>query len=156
MRHPEKYYMKDVKRTLRSLIDKGNNIIDFFYMKNNPLSSFNENAHQPDCATSIVRVFEKISEKQLKYDRSNLNDFNNNNNNNNNTADVYHNSHHNTHHHSHHLRMTSSNCAWLHCSIGSLSTDESAIIRLRFRVWSRNLAIVSTISYIIVHLTSYD
>jgi hypothetical protein len=34
-------------------------------------------------------------------------------------------------------------CSALHCTIGPLSADESALIRLRFRLWSRNLAIVS-------------
>lgn len=34
-------------------------------------------------------------------------------------------------------------CSSLHCDIGPMSKDESAIIRLRFRIWSRSLAIVS-------------
>jgi G3E family GTPase len=145
MRHPEKYYMKDVKRTLRSLIDKGNNIIDFFYMKNNVISGHNENTQQLDCGNSINRAYEKINERQqYQHQHSYLND------NTNNTANTHHhhNHHHNHHHHHHHnhhqLRMTSSHCAWLHCTIGSLNADEFAILRLRFRVWSRNLAIVST------------
>jgi hypothetical protein len=33
-------------------------------------------------------------------------------------------------------------CASLHCRVGPLSADESALIRLRFRLWSRNLALV--------------
>ena len=46
-----------------------------------------------------------------------------------------------------HLTMIDSHaynfyCGSLHCNIGSLSTDESALIRLRFRLWSKNLAIV--------------
>lgn len=34
-------------------------------------------------------------------------------------------------------------CASLHCRVGPLNTDESALVRLRFRLWSRNLAHVS-------------
>ena len=30
-------------------------------------------------------------------------------------------------------------CGWLACSVGSLGKDESALVRLRFRLWSRNL-----------------
>lgn len=33
-------------------------------------------------------------------------------------------------------------CGSMHCSVGPLNADESALIRLRFRLWSRNLAIV--------------
>lgn len=35
-------------------------------------------------------------------------------------------------------------CGSVHCSVGSLKKDESALIRLRFRVWARNLATVSS------------
>lgn len=34
-------------------------------------------------------------------------------------------------------------CASLHCKIGHLRTDEAAIVRLRFRLWSTTLATVS-------------
>lgn len=34
-------------------------------------------------------------------------------------------------------------CSSLHCDVGPMSKDETAIIRLRFRLWSRSLAIVS-------------
>jgi hypothetical protein len=33
-------------------------------------------------------------------------------------------------------------CGSLHCNVGPLSADESALIRIRFRLWSKNLAIV--------------
>lgn len=36
--------------------------------------------------------------------------------------------------------MYDSFCSSLHCYIGPMSKDESAIIRLRFRLWSRSLA----------------
>ena len=46
-----------------------------------------------------------------------------------------------------HLKFKTSNlyelyCASLHCKIDRLKIDESAIIRLRFRVWSSTLALV--------------
>ena len=34
-------------------------------------------------------------------------------------------------------------CSNVHCTIGPMNTDESALIRFRFRVWSKNLAMVS-------------
>ena len=47
------------------------------------------------------------------------------------------------------LTMASSNlydfyCGSIHCKVGPLNTDQSALIRLRFRLWARNLAIVNT------------
>ena len=47
-----------------------------------------------------------------------------------------------------HLAMMKSNvydyfCSSLHCDVGELNPDESALIRLRFRLWSRNLDAVS-------------
>jgi hypothetical protein len=35
-------------------------------------------------------------------------------------------------------------CGSIHCNVGPLNSDESALIRLRFRLWSRHLAIVNT------------
>jgi hypothetical protein len=51
-----------------------------------------------------------------------------------------------------HLKFKKSNlydlyCASLHCKIDHLKIDESAIIRLRFRVWSSTLAMVSIFNY---------
>jgi hypothetical protein len=34
-------------------------------------------------------------------------------------------------------------CSNVHCTIGPMNTDESALIRFRFRLWSKNLAMVS-------------
>lgn len=34
-------------------------------------------------------------------------------------------------------------CASIHCTVGPLNTDESALIRLRFRLWSKSLAAVN-------------
>lgn len=33
-------------------------------------------------------------------------------------------------------------CSSIHCKVGPLGADESALIRLRFRLWSRSLALV--------------
>ena len=33
-------------------------------------------------------------------------------------------------------------CGSLHCNVGPLKADESALIRVRFRLWSKNLAMV--------------
>lgn len=46
-----------------------------------------------------------------------------------------------------HLNMISSSvynfyCGSMHCNVGPLNADEAALIRLRFRLWSRHLAIV--------------
>ena len=46
-----------------------------------------------------------------------------------------------------HLKFKASNlydsyCASIHCKIDHLKTDESAIIRLRFRLWASTLALV--------------
>jgi hypothetical protein len=35
-------------------------------------------------------------------------------------------------------------CASIHCQLGPLNVDESSVVRLRFRLWSKSLALVST------------
>ena len=56
------------------------------------------------------------------------------------------------------LSMISSNlfdfyCGSMHCTVRNLSTDESALIRLRFRLWARNMALVK---YFKINQLSYN
>lgn len=53
----------------------------------------------------------------------------------------------------HYLSMMQSDvfdsfCSSLHCDVGPMSKDESVVVRLRFRLWSRSLAPVSSHSFI--------
>lgn len=123
IKNPDKYYFepKKVKRSIFS--DSGDFSANFlgllpseFYM--NPYGNrfFDSNIEMIDCASGIVNT-NQVHKNHKSFSSNKLKMIN--------------------------TELYSRYCSSIQCKINGLSADESAMIRLRFRLWSKTLAKVS-------------
>jgi hypothetical protein len=124
LKNPEKYFMNDedmndVNRSKRELTERGKSIIDFIM--------------KPDEQT-ISSFGENIDCRKGMKKSDDENEKNSPN--------------------SKYLSMIHSPvydfyCASIHCKLGQLNVDESSLVRLRFRLWSKSLASVSIFIFLV-------
>jgi hypothetical protein len=125
LKNPEKYYLSHMKppnsRKKRFLSFDSDSILSYF-PKSFSLSSFDAGfSDHVNCMNGMVKLHSALSQSTNSFAKNYLS-----------------------------MSMSDKNdlyCAPLHCKVGPLNPDESAIIRLRFRLWSRNLALVSDLKF---------
>ena len=123
MRNPEKYYLNSkedmIQRTKRNSMER--NILNYLSSSESYFSMFNDKSaldyggQNLQCSTAIIK------EQQA-------------------TVSNYYNN-------ATYLKMNDSSmyefyCSHVHCNVGPLNTDDTAMIRFRFRLWSKSLSIV--------------
>lgn len=123
LKNPEKYFMDNddlngINRSKRDLTERERSILDYITKPDD--SSFFSFGESVDCRKGMVIKSDDENEKKS----SNVK----------------------------HLSMIQSPvydfyCASIHCKLGQLNVDESSLVRLRFRLWSKSLASVSVFLY---------
>ena len=119
IKNPEKYYL-DVNgdtRLKRNTIER--NILDYLSSTESYFSLFTDKGASDFGGKNVQCNAAMIKDKQVAHFKNST-----------------------------YLKMNNSSpyefyCSHVHCNVGPLNTDDTAMIRFRFRLWSKNLAIVS-------------
>ena len=119
IKNPEKYYL-DVNgdtRTKRNTIER--NILDYLSSSESYFSLFSDKGASDFSGKNVQCNAAMIKDQQASSTRK-----------------------------GNYLKMNNTSlyefyCSHVHCNVGPLNTDDTAMIRFRFRLWSKNLAIVN-------------